>query len=276
MTASITTDIATRTELGPRDRQEDRVHAVVNADGSWVMAVADGLGGHPFGDEAAQAAVDALPVRIGSAAEMDAAFDAANAVAWGLHPEMRSWDEELSSMIALTTLVVAAWTPQGGLLVSWIGDSMVFAVPVGDSPGWHSESHNDPLGFITRCIGMNRAAQDSLNLPTGDVGHMSDDVRTDQVEQWMGDGGLLLVLATDGLFSPILQAHRREWFNDDPGDNSLGFALPMDRRGTAADAADTLMDTARVIGLNDNTTIAVARIAPAVSTGPASSTDEEG
>ena len=240
------------------------------------MAVADGLGGHPFGDEAAQAAVDALPARIGSAAEMEAAFDAANAAAWGLHAEMRSGDKELSSMIALTTSVVAAWTPQGGLLVSWIGDSMAFAVPIGDSSGWHSKPHNDPLGFITRCIGMNRAAQDSFNLQTGDVDHMSDDMRTDQFESWVDEGGLLVILATDGLFAPILQAHRPEWFNDDPGDNSLGFALPTERRGTAADVADTLMDTAGVVGLSDNTTIAVAHIAPTVSTGPASSTDEEG
>ena len=75
-----------------------------------------------------------------------------------------------------------------------------------------------------------------------------------------------MVLATDGLFGPILGAHGREWFSDDPDDDSLGFALPADRRGTAADAADTLMDTARFAGLQDNITIAVARITPGAST----------
>ena len=116
-------EIATRIDIGPRDRQEDRVRAILNSDGSWVMSVADGLGGHPFGDEAAQAAVEALPDRIASNAEMAEAFDAANAAVWELHPEMRSGSRPETSFIALTTLVVAAWTPENGLLVSWVGDS---------------------------------------------------------------------------------------------------------------------------------------------------------
>ena len=266
MTADLITDIATRTEIGPRDRQEDRFRVVENDDGSWVIAVADGLGGHPFGDEAAQAAVDALPERIATVAEMTAAFDAANAAAWALHPEMRSHNEGLSSAIALTTLVVASWTPEGGLLLSWVGDAMGFLVPLGDGPGWHSTPHNDPLGFISRCIGMSRAGLDSFDLPPGDVDHLGDDVPEERVGRWIEGGGLLVVLATDGLFPPILDAHGRGWFSDDPDDNSLGFALPEDRRAAAADAADTLMDTARFAGLQDNITIAVARITPDAST----------
>ncbi|WP_420625489.1 PP2C family protein-serine/threonine phosphatase [Candidatus Poriferisodalis sp.] len=275
MNSDLTTDIATRTEIGPRDRQEDRARAVENTDGSWMIAVADGLGGHPYGDEAAQAAVDALPERIADVAEMTAAFNAANAAAWALRPEMRSHNEGVSSAIALTTLVVAAWTPEGGLLLSWIGDSMGFVVPLGGGPGWHSTPHNDPFGFISRCIGMSRADQDSFDLPPGDVDHLGDDVRGERVNRWIEGGGLLVVLATDGLFGPILGAHGREWFSDDPDDNSLGFALPTDRRGTAADAADTLMDTARFAALQDNITIAVARITPEVSEDAGNSTPAE-
>ena len=171
----------------------------VNGDRAWVTAVADGLGGHPFGDDAAQASVDALPGPIASVGEKTAAFDAANAAAWTLHPAMRSRDGGLSSVIALTTLVVAACTSEGGLLVPWIGDSMAFAVPIGGGGGWHSTPHGDPFGFVSRCIGMLRTDPD-------------------------------------------------------------GFELPPDRRGSAGDAADTLTDTARLAGLLDNTTTAVARI----------------
>ena len=258
----VSTVLATRSEVGPRDRQEDRVRTVVNNDGSWMMVVADGLGGHPFGDEAAQAAVDALPEWISSPAEMAAAFDAANAATWALHPEMRSPDERLSSVIALTTLVVAAWTPQSGLLVSWVGDSMAFLVPVAGGPGWHSTPHGGPMGFVSRGIGMFRAGHgDGYELPPGHLENLSDDVPAERVEGWIGDQGLLVVLASDGLFDPVLMAHDRGWFGDDPDDLSLGFALPPDQRGSADAVADTLMDTAQFAGLIDNTTIAVARIA---------------
>ena len=254
-------DIETRAEVGPRDRQEDRVSEVVNPDGSWVVAVADGLGGHPFGDEAAQAAVDALPGRISSQVEMAAAFDVANAAAWGLHPEMRSRSEGLSSVIALTTLVVAAWTPESGLLVSWVGDSMAFLVPIGGGPGWHSTPHGGPMGFVSRGVGMFRANRgDSYELPHGHLESLSEDVPAERVEAWIREQGLLVVLATDGLFDPILVAHDRGWFGDDPDDLSIGFALPSGRRGSAAEVADTLIDTAQLVGLIDNTTIAVARI----------------
>ncbi|WP_419915498.1 protein phosphatase 2C domain-containing protein [Candidatus Poriferisodalis sp.] len=233
----------------------------MNGDRSWVLAVADGLGGHPFGDEAAQAAVDALPERISSPAEMEAAFDAANAAAWALHPEMRSPSEGVSSVIALTTLVVAAWTPPSGLLVSWVGDSMAFLVPIAGGPGWHSTPHGGPMGFVSRGIGMFRASRgDSYELPPGHLESLSDDVPAERVEGWIDDQGLLLVLASDGLFDPVLMAHDRGWFGDDPDDLSLGFALPPDQRGSADAVADTLMDTAQFAGLIDNTTIAVARI----------------
>ena len=269
MTEDITTDIATRTEIGPRDRQEDRVRAIANPDGSWVIAVADGLGGHPFGDEADQAAVDALPGRIGSSDEMLMPFDAANAAAWALHPEMRPSDAEMSSMIAPTTLVVAAWTPEGGLVVSWIGDSMAFVVPLGGGPGWHSNPHADRFGFISRCIGMTRT-QHGSGLPAGEVGHLSDETPQARIDGWL-DSGLLVVLATDGQFPPVLKTHGREWFNDDPDDNSPGFAVPPDRRGSAADTADTLMDTALAAGLGDNTTIAVVRVPAASPNAPVGS-----
>ena len=74
-------------DVGPRAVQQDRSIAHLNEGGSWVVAVFDGLGGHDRGDEAAQAAADAFPERISSAAEMNDALVAANAAVWELVPE---------------------------------------------------------------------------------------------------------------------------------------------------------------------------------------------
>lgn len=260
--AHIALDIATRAEIGSRDRQGDRARVVANSDGSWALAVADGLGVCPFGDEAAQAAVDALPDRIPGTDGILATFDAANAASWALHAEMRAADEGLSSVIALTMLVVAAWTPEGGSAASWVGDSMAFVVPVGGRPGWHSTPHGGPLGFVSRGIGMFCADRGgSYELPPGYLEHLCDGVSAARIEHWIGDQGLVVVLAMDGLFDPIVVAHDRGWFGDDPDDQSLGFALPADRRGSATDVADYLVDTAQFAGLIDDTMIAVARIA---------------
>ena len=167
----------------------------------------------------------------------------------GLHPEMRSPDEGVSSVIALTTLVVAAWTPEGSLLVSWVGDSMAFLVPIAGGPGWHSTPHGGPMGFVSRGIGMFRASPGSTyELPAGHLENLTDDVPSERVDGWIGDQGLLVVLATDGLFDPVLMTHDRGWFGDDPDDLSLGFAVPPERRGSADTVADTLMDTSRFAG----------------------------
>lgn len=64
MAGNLITDIANHTDIGSRDRPEDRISTVVSPDGSWVLAATDGLGGQPFGDETAQAAFDVLPARI--------------------------------------------------------------------------------------------------------------------------------------------------------------------------------------------------------------------
>ena len=50
--------VAALTDIGPRKGNEDRRFTAVSDDGAWVIAVADGLGGHARGAEAAQAAVE--------------------------------------------------------------------------------------------------------------------------------------------------------------------------------------------------------------------------
>ena len=67
------------TDTGPCPVNADRFFASRSpVDGSWVIAVADGVGGHPEAPDAAQAAVEGLPERVGSLDAMGDAFVAAS------------------------------------------------------------------------------------------------------------------------------------------------------------------------------------------------------
>ncbi len=131
----LSTEVATRIEQGARKRQEDAVSAVANEDGSWVIAVADGVGGVRRGDEAAPAALAALPQRISGDDEMTAAFAAANRAVRALAPpnSMYALDEDMPGYWAVepvTTLAVAAWTPEQGMTAAWVGDSIMWSLRV--------------------------------------------------------------------------------------------------------------------------------------------------
>ena len=254
--------VTTLTNIGPRDTQQDRAIAHFDDDGSWVVAVFDGLGGHARGDEAAQAAADAFPTRIDGIKEMYAAVNAANDAVWALLPE----DEHVPRKFGLrhywpalheplTTVAAAAWTPQGGLVTGWLGDSVLFFVPVKpDTPGLHSEPHGPwDSSQVDSALGW------SFTAPEECIGSMTNnDI---DFLNWHIDGdGLLVIAATDGLFDPIRHAKygRRGRFSADPEDNSLGFAIPDRARSSAHGTAAALMDTATTHGLHDNAAVAVA------------------
>ena len=116
--------VAWLTDVGPRDENQDRAVARLHDDGAWLIAVADGLGGHPRGAEAAQAAIGTLPERIAGSEEMYAAFEAAHHRVFELAPVEARHRFGLIDQCPATTLCVAAWTPEGGLLMGHAGDTL--------------------------------------------------------------------------------------------------------------------------------------------------------
>ena len=244
--------VAAVSDIGPRRVNEDRALAVISeSDGSWVIAVADGLGGHTRGDEAAQAAMEGLPERIAGADDMAVAFGEANERVLALTgPE--TWQKNLPLfMFPMSTLCVAAWTPEGGLLIGWMGDTLPFLASEG--PGGFSgflcgRPHRIPGGSIEICLGMPPIG---ANAGPGPV----------EVEM-IGESGAgsqpdAVILASDGAWEPFVYEHGVEWFSDTSPGGGIGAACGAGA-STAEDMATSILAEAVRLGLNDNATIAVA------------------
>ena len=244
--------VAAVSDIGPRRVNEDRaLAALAEDDGSWVIAVADGLGGHTRGDEASQAAVEGLPQRIASPDEMAVAFGEANEGVLALTgPE--AWQRRLPLfMFPMSTLTVAAWTPEGGLLIGWMGDTLPFvatASPDGFSGYCCGRPHRTPDGSIDICLGMPPM--------DGDVG--AGLVEVEMVgESGAGSRPDAVILASDGAWEPFVYAHGIEWLSDDSVAGGIGAACGPGAE-KAEDVAKGVLAEALRLGLNDNATIAAA------------------
>ena len=244
--------VAALTDHGPREANEDRMFTSVLSDGAWVIAVADGLGGHPRGGEAAQAAVEGFPQRIGGEAEMAMTFTEANervVALFGLRERSRRIPLRT---IPMSTLCVAAWTPEGGLVIGWMGDTIPFVVKSG--PGGFTGyccgvPHRSPTGSISVCLG----------LPPDDGGYDAGLVEVDVVADFE-DFKILdaVIIASDGAWEPLADAYgdNTEWLRD-KSPAGIGSVCPPDT-GDASDVARSVLTKAQSLGLNDNATVAVA------------------
>lgn len=246
------TSVASRIEIGPRVEQQDRVAARFGPDGSWLMAVCDGLGGHPRGDEAAEAAISSLPRTVRGRAEAQAAVQAANSAVCALVPGderglLMEWE------LPMTTMCLVAWTPGGGLCGAWVGDSAIFVLPGhgchderlawSSSPhgGWSGHAVNSTLGWHTE-------------LSEGDVGWFTDRQIADTMRVAAANCALIIA-ATDGLYEPFVSPYARH----EPA-AQFGEVLSDADRASADLAAEKLISAAAAVGLRDNAAVAVVRI----------------
>lgn len=265
MTITTGPDLAYLSERGERTHQHDAVRTSVNTDGSWMIAVSDGTGSGLGAEQVAPAAISALPERVASDEELLSAFAAANLAARRTGPSDSPYrlDEDMPAICARepeATLAVAAWTPEGGLCAAWVGDTMVFAVPLAGERGWHGAPHNTRQG--ARLIGefASRPTDPPRSL-CSTIRTLSHDMGPDDADRMVA-GGTIIAVLSDGAYSGYMGLHRGRWFSDDPDDNSIGFLLSKKDRCSAERAAAAIMRRAKRYGLHDNATVAVARLAP--------------
>jgi serine/threonine protein phosphatase PrpC len=229
------------TDMGKtRTENQDSVYPEGFGEGSsGVVAVADGLGGHPGGDIASKCAIDAVaqaPEEIDGAGLVGAAHDriiARIAEALG----------ERSELIAMaTTLTLAVLSPTGPIEVAHVGDSRAYL-----ANGSHivqvTEDHTH---------GMDRVVAGELSL---------EDAKQDPdwhvMSNWLGfesyrvasyrapvEPGDRLLLCSDGLSNML-------------GEDQIAEFLAI---GTVERSAAALIDAANDAGGLDNITVAVVEV----------------
>lgn len=125
---TIEVEVGSATRVGGRDHNEDAVLAtpVGDAGNAWLLAVADGMGGHAGGEVASRVAIDTLrehfagPLPDDVALQMKRAFRVANE---------RVWAEGGTSDIGhMGTTLVAAVVNGVYLTVANVGDSRAYLV----------------------------------------------------------------------------------------------------------------------------------------------------
>ena len=146
---------------------------------------------------------------------------------------------------------MAAWTPDSGLLIGWMGDTMAFLVksgPDGFAGYCCGIPHRGPSGGIESCLGM----------PPEDAGYgagpVDVEVIADVEDSDMPDA---VIIASDGAWEPLAADYGDiEWLWD-ASPAGIGSACGPET-GDAAAIAGNVLATARSLGLNDNATVAVA------------------
>ena len=149
----------------------------------------------------------------------------------------------------MSTLCVAAWTPEGGLLIGWMGDTVPFVVrsgPDGFTGYCCGMPHRGLFGSIDICLGMPPDDEWYGGAPEAEI---------------IGDFEMpdVVIIASDGVWEPLaIDYGDAEWLWDD---SPAGIGSACDPQAyDAADIARSVLERARSLGLNDNATVAVAHL----------------
>lgn len=208
--------VAYRTEVGHvRQRNED---ALLARPERGVLAVADGLGGHPAGDIASLTAISSLdraPLS-GTSSESDL-----RAVTQAAHEAVLAAADEEPGRVGMGTTLVLAVLGEQTVRVLHVGDSRAYLLEPPEELRAVTQDHQ-VNGYLTQALGLDHAVEPVVV----DVGCPP---------------GSRLLLCTDGLTNMV-------------DDRAIGDLLG---RGDAQAACDGLVEAALDNGGIDNVTVIV-------------------
>jgi protein phosphatase len=209
-------DVAYRTEVGHvRSRNED---ALLARPERGVLAVADGLGGHPAGDVASLTALTSVDA---SALSADSSEDELRTAAADAHQAVLDAAAAEPGRTGMGTTLVLAAVSDHSALVLHVGDSRAYQLDADGGLSAVTEDHG-MHGYLTQALGLDR------------------DVAPDVARVECPPGSRLL-LCTDGLTNMV----------DDAG------VAELLGRGSAQEACDALVEAALDAGGVDNVTVVV-------------------
>ena len=227
---------AAQTDVGRvRSRNEDACLAQPQR-GLWV--VADGMGGHAFGDVASRTVVEALD-RLPPPASLARYVDAARATLEQVNSTLRAEARARHVPVMGSTVVVllAVGTEAACL---WAGDSRIYLYRHGRLQQL-TRDHSQAAALQARGVDAAASAAVGGNMITRAVG-ASDTLDVEVTTLSVRDGDIFL-LCSDGLSNPVPEQDIR--------DTLAG--------GDCAQAAQTLVRMALDNGGRDNVTVVVAQ-----------------
>ncbi|MFC5548843.1 PP2C family protein-serine/threonine phosphatase [Massilia aerilata] len=227
---------AAQTDIGPiRSRNEDAYLAQPQR-GLWV--VADGMGGHAFGDVASRTVVDTLD-NLPQAASLSAFVDAARERILQVNATLRA-EARVRQVPVMGSTVVTLLACGTEAACLWAGDSRIYLYRHGRLQQL-TRDHNQAAELRARGADPALAAASS-NMLTRALG-ASDSLEVDVVMLAVRNGDMFL-LCSDGLSTPV-------------SEQAIEDALAC---GACAPAAQALVGLALANGGRDNITVVVVRV----------------
>ena len=252
--SGVTYSYHAQTDVGrQREKNEDSHAEYPMADGSVLLIVADGMGGHGHGDVASQIAIQV----IGDVFQTTSGTDPRDRLHAGFITANQQIIAEAERIggAGMGTTCVAVYLYGGQAWVAHIGDSRIYHVRDGQVI-WRTIDHTRVQKMVEMGLLSASAAKDhpDANVVTRALGYaqladgtiIEPDVKMEPLQLMPGDS---LVLCSDGLY-------------DDIEDAEISASLPGK---TAGDAARMLVDLANSRGGHDNITCTILTFGSPVS-----------
>lgn len=125
---AVEVEVGSASRVGGRDHNEDAVLArpIGDTGNAWLLAVADGMGGHEGGEVASRLAVETLDAHFSGALPADVALELKRAYR---EANERIWNEGGAAMVGhMGTTLVAAVVNGAYLTVANVGDSRAYLI----------------------------------------------------------------------------------------------------------------------------------------------------